>query len=340
MNKSKNRLIVLFDEKSSEPLYQGDSWYRKNLVDQLDIRRDRIEISFVRAGKIDSDYLFTSSCPVRIQLYRAACFYLAVTGRMPDVKEIALFQGDKRIEIDGERLTRHWANCRTEITIPPEVAVRCFRENGLKCHIAITFFLKAQLDTFPHDCFRAAWSGINALYNGLKKDKNDKDNLNALSDFLRRQKPRRAEKYLRSLDNSFWDHLEWYNYIKWNSLEKATEEVFETECFHDRLLYDKIAKQILIQRGKSGKDQAETERLHAVYLKKLEKRSNIINERVRFLVTSYCYMLRNRSFHAGRPYPVFGLFEENMEYPEQILTKVLLYTICDLLENSIDCLCL
>ena len=209
------QLVVEFKEKQKDVLYEGPSWYSTKTVDQISITKNRIVIRFVRSAKVDTQaYLFTKASPVRIQLYRAACFYLAVTGALPDVKRVQLKSAQGDTELDKERLTQHWANCRIDLTMPAGVAAKCFSQDGKMCYVAITYFLKAQLDSFPHDCFRAAWSGLNALYNGLTDDRHEGEKLKRLSRHLEQYPPESATAYVQALPNAFWDELQWYNYIQ------------------------------------------------------------------------------------------------------------------------------
>lgn len=334
--KHKNRLIVRFAEKAKDQLYKGESWYKKNLIDQLDIKRNCIEIDFERTNEINENYLFTSSCPVRIELYKAVCFYLAVTGRMPKVKEVKLYQDSKEMEISAKRLIRHWEDCNVQITIPATVAEKCFKSDGAKSYIAITYFLKAQLDAFSHDCFRAAWSGLNALYEDMSKDWHERSKLNGLSAFLKVNEPKRAELYVKQFDNSvLWDRLEWYNYVMWKKPSTLEKELFTDDAYPDCIIYEKLCVQLIAQYMKND-NKVTADECNKKYIKRRGKKQKRIIDQVLFLVKNYCYMLRNRSFHADRPYPVFGLFDEDVESTESILTKVLLYTICDILEYKAE----
>ena len=355
-------LSLTFLSDRNDKLYEGDSWYNKIINDHLYIGMDRIEITFSRSSKISQEYMYTPSSPVRYQLYRAACFYLAVIGSLPQVQSIDLSIGDRIISLDPEQLTAHWENCKIEDTLDIDIAAKCFLEDGKYCYIIMTYFLKAQLDTFPHDSFRAAWSGINGLYNYLyhkKKhlDRNsdgdsdqarESDKIKALKEYIRNHKLTNAENYARKLPDDFWTQIQWYNYGQKKTIAKMKDE-FDDNIYRDRIIYQKLVNYICsvykrsadqkeasassldetAQNKKTGQEIVTEIRKTAEH--KLRKKTIDGNERIRFLVCDYCYMLRNRSFHALKPYPVFSMFGNEHTGAESMLTKLMILTIADLL---------
>ena len=86
-----------------------------------------------------------------------------------------------------------------------------------------------------------------------------------------------------------------------------------------------------IQQEKKAGANPQIQQWQTQFEKRLKRKSNHVNEQLRFLTISYCYMLRNRSFHADKPYPVFGLFDESGKSTEDVLTRLLLYVIRDLI---------
>ena len=63
---------------------------------------------------------------------------------------------------------------------------------------------------------------------------------------------------------------------------------------------------------------------------------NVISNvaRARFLVADYCYMLRNRSFHAEKAYPLFVINKEaDYKTVEEVLTELILMTMEGLLKE-------
>ena len=347
-------LSLAFSTDKKDKLYEGDSWYNKTITDHISITKDRIEIDFSRSSKISPDYMYTSSSPVRYQLYRAACFYLAVVGSLPPVQSIDLSMGNSIISLDPEQLTSHWENCKIEDTLSIDIASKCFLDDGKYCHIVMTYFLKAQLDPFPHDSFRAAWSGINALYNYLyhKKKAPNKDHesnkIRSLKEYIRNHTLTNAESYASKLPNDFWTQIQWYNYSQKETISKIEKNLINN-TYRDKVIYQKLANYVcaIYERdshqisptasspheanydNRTSQEKAETIRRKAE--KVICKKTIDGNERVRFLVCDYCYMLRNRSFHALKPYPVFSMFNNDTTSAESMLTKLMILTISDLL---------
>ena len=327
-------LILKFEEKKTEILYQGLSWYRKNLVDQIMITYNRIEIRFQRNTRIAlEEYIFQPSNPVRYQLYRAACFYLSVVGKLPKVHSLIMCGNEKQYQIDIEKLTKNWKGCCVPITLPAEIAAECFSEEGKWVYIIITYFLKAQLDAFSHDCFRAAWSSLNAVYSHLSSNSQEQETvkLRRLACFLRNHHALDAEKNAAAFDKEFWKHLEWHNYAQKRKIENIKEDIMNNR-YRDIEIY-----QCLVEYAKSQfkKDPVVVNEISEYAKERIKKKEIDANERVRFLVCEYCYMLRNRSFHALKPYPIFGLFTEDGKDQEGQLTRLLLLTIRDILTIGI-----
>lgn len=322
-------LTVSFDTTENKLLYTGNSWYRKGVEDEIDIRQNSIDIIFTRSSKVDADYIFKPLSPVRYELYRAACFYLAVVGTLPLVRSIVLTGGKESISLDVERLTRHWNNCQITVLLKPETASKCFLQDGKNAYIVLTYFLKAQLDSFPYDGFRAAWSGLNALYSTLVEKDSEKDKLKKLKDLMTKSDMPETSAYVATLDDRFWKRLEWYNYVR-NLNGKTVDDDLQrigTKTL-DRTIYTHLADEIR-KRNKRDKE-FDRDRLEKLISKPLNSRKDSIKEKYLFLVTEYCYMLRNRSFHAARPYPVFGLFDEENQSTQEQLTEVILHSIADL----------
>ena len=328
-------LQVQFQEARNDLLYEGDLFYKENLIDHVRVAYDQILFRFERSKKIElENYLYSAQSPVRIQLYKAACYYLAVAGHLPDVNAIRLTQGKTVWAADKERLTRHWENCRIDILLDSKAAARCFTREGKTCYIAITYFLKAQLDSFPHDCFRAAWSGLNALYNSLTDDRFEGEKLKKLSQYLDRHPPESALTYIRTLPKGFWDRLDWYSFIRYKGLDECKTDVFQSNLYQDREIYSHLGRCIISLYEQKERKTGETHEatvLQEQFEKRIKKKSKRLNEQLRFLTVQYCYMLRNRSFHADKPYPVFGLFDERENSVEVTLTKLLLYVIRNLM---------
>ena len=329
MEKTLYSLTLEFDTDDHNLLYEGISWYNKNIVDQLEIREDQIILRFTRIEqKNPEDYIYSDNSPARFQFYRAACFYLAVVGKLPDIKKLTLQDEHNEISLKQEILTTNWANCKVDICLSYEIASRVFHQDGKRDYIVLTYFLKAQLDMFSHDAFRAAWSCLNAIYTPMSDSNREGDKLRALREVIRTHKLPEAETYVRKLDNDFWRHLQWYNFSQTKSLENLEKSVMNNQ-YTDKTLYQMISNYVCGVYRKE--DALKAEEIRKFAEERLKKKRVNANEQLRFLVTEYCYMLRNRSFHAGRPYPIFGMKNDKKENEEKALTKLILLTVKDLL---------
>ena len=331
MQKEEYELSVYFTTFDHEMLYQGVSSYNANIIDYIDISSSCLSIRFKRNKKTKAEeYIYSESSPVRYQLYRAACFYLAVTGSLPRVKKIVLkgkHQGSLQL-LDKSLLTQSWNGCKVAITLPKEIAQKCFVDKDKRIYIIITFFLKAQLDSFSHDAFRAAWSGLNAFYNHLSNSQYESEKLAVLRNLIKSKGSPEAEQYVKNLPDSFWKHIQWHNYIQWRSIDEIENLIRTNQC-RDIILYKKITGYLHNFYSKNKPEYIHD--FDAFVQKKIRKKVIDANERVRFLVTYYCYMLRNRSFHAGKPYPIFGIGSSESVTTERGLTDIILFTIKDLL---------
>ncbi len=331
--KKRYSLTVSFSTTNRELLYQGISWYNRNIIDALEITEDKIIIVFNRLKKADpKEYILSYSSPVRYQLYRAACFFLVVTGIIPTIEKIELSDGEQSTELDKSIVTPHWEHCQISITMPKETASKCFKENGKVNYTIITYFLKAQLDSFPHDAFRAAWSCLNGVYNQLSESQYEKEKLAALRELIRSHRLVEAESMAKSLSEDFWKRLQWYNYVQWKGISNV-EEAIRINLYQDELLFRKLSGYLCDFLKKDN--PAKAEELTALAERYLRKKTKKPNDRLRFIVTDYCYMIRNRSFHAGKPYPIFVAYSEKGNSMEEQLTSLILLTIKDILVQEL-----
>lgn len=345
-------LEVVFKKKETEVLYDGASYLRENLSDQLYISDRKIRISFSRSKKMPlKDVLDSSNSLIRYQLQRALCFYLAVQGTIPDVSKITFFDGIREHSIVHESFTNTWKNCNLDILLPREAVSVIFseRDKGKRVFVALTYFIKAQLDLFSHDRFRAAWSGINGIYRVYSEKENDSENelISKLSRRIKVLEMRDSMALVSSLPDEFWNHLEWYAYVHSRTGEKY-------QCPLDMEKADHYSDAVLLERLLSAYQSASAAEMKAnekapekatnkyAEVQKYEKGVRAIvdrqitdyKDRLRFLVCRYCYMRRNRSFHAERAYPVFVISREAETGSEQILTKLLLLVIKDFLVSD------
>ena len=322
-------LTVEFKTRKKGLLYEGVSWYRKGIEDHLKIAENKIILTSVRTGKIGEDFLFSPNSPARFQLYRAICFYLSVTGILPSVRRATFKVNKCDLPIDSSSLTQNWENCGIHILLDRDAASKCFTEKGKACYVAMTYFLKAQLDSFSNDCFRAAWSGLNALYNNMTDKPHEKDKLQRLAQIIREFGLPLTEDQVTHIDSDsmFWRRLQWHNYIQNKHRGKnktVIQESLINGAYHDEIIFAYLSRYVL-------GEMKDSEQL-GLQLKEI-KTSPDPRERVIFLLTDYCYMLRNRSFHGEKPYPLFRMQGEAETEEEQLLTDILLKAICDLLAN-------
>ena len=327
-------LTVTFKNQAKELLYRGESWYRKGIVDHLEVSESSITLIFHRKKDVDQEFLFSTNSPARFQLYRAICFYLSVVGRIPQIEKMTFTVNGEPHPIDVERLTEHWANCNIDMTLDKEKAAKCFDEDGKRCYVAITYFLKAQLDVFSNDCFRAAWSGLNTLYDLMSEKPTETEKLKAFGNYILNTGLPNTESNVSTLDQRFWDRLQWHIYIQ-NRIQRSGKDRFLSniisDFYSDRDIYDHIASYLLANRRNE-----EDERYQMLEEKLKAKRKlgdSSAREKARFLLTHYCYTLRNKTFHGERPYPVFRLEDEKAVEEERILTHLLLEAIRDLLND-------
>ena len=148
MRKTVYELCLKFRMDCAELLYDGESFYNRNIVDHLRITTDSIRITFERMRTARSEeYVYSERSTIRFQLYRAACYYLIVTGSLPEVETISLTWPGGAAELDKNLLINHWEHGDISVCWPRETAARCFSENGRITYIVMTYCLKAQLST-------------------------------------------------------------------------------------------------------------------------------------------------------------------------------------------------
>ena len=332
MKTYKQSINVVFDSADDTILYNGLCYYRKNLSDRITISRNTIVIYFERSKKSMPDELFnTQKSILRYYLQKALCFYLAVKGSIPEVKEITFTCNDKTISLEHKSYTCYWKNCHTGICLEPESAKIIFEsKEGKPFYIMMTHFLKAQLDNFSHDRFRSAWSSLNCLYtyidsldNDITKYRSESKKLSTLSRIIAEVKMPESEKRVTTLDkDDFWNSLDWYTFFScYDDFNKVLSGRY-TDSFLLSLFCGH--KDVFCENIKS--DEASWNTLQ----KKSEKHISISKDRLRFLICEYCYRLRNRSIHAERAYPLFIISEDIETKTEKILTEIILLTIKDL----------
>lgn len=333
MPRYKQSLAVEFDTPDDAPLYSGICYYRKNLSDNIEIRRSGIVVNFERSKKDKpGELLNTQNSIIRYYLQKALCFYLAVVGCIPKVSAITFTCNDKTVPIEHESFTHHWEDCRADICLDPKAAGIIFEsDKGKPFYIMMTHFLKAQLDNFSHDRFRSAWSSLNCLYTYIDYDytketnRNETQKLITLSKTINENVLPDLMNIVEQLDiEEFWKKLKWYNFFseyKDGELERLATGSYTDSmllrlyCGHRAVFSEKI------QSNDKAWDKIE---------KNAEKNISAPKDRLKFLICKYCYHVRNKSFHAEKAYPLFIISEDTETRIEKELTQIILLTIKDL----------
>lgn len=350
MKKIKHILRVSFKRKDMSILYDGCSFVSKILSDDILIKRNKIEIVFYRSKKMKkSEVLDSPNSYIRIHLQKCLCFYLAVTGEIPVVKSVTFVCGKESVEIEHEGFTQTWKNCFAEINIPAENA-KCIFEGGREYifYVMLTYFIKAQLDNFSHDRFRAAWSALNAIYSfiaehniklqeSLKKKKSsipqERDKLCVLKRVIESKRMENALAKIKELDDEFWKNISWYSLLAQKDRGKTKE--YYCNCYDDRYLLELIKKNALGISQKDKKNQEnQIEIIDDQLLDELDSKIKMNVEkpedRLKFIIRKECYSRRNDSFHANKPYPIF-VISNNVETDfENTLTEIVLLLFKDL----------
>lgn len=346
----KENIIVLtveFDVKQKQTLYGGKIWYRDNLIDTLKVTSDRIELTCKRSKKADENFLLSPMSPARNELYRAAVFYLSVMGEFPKIKTVSMKHNGVEIEVDKNRLFQYWDKCRMDIVLDKRTASRCFSKEGKRCYIAMTYFVRAQMGSFSNDRFRAAWSGLNVLYYPLV-GQYENNKLQSLGAHIREEGLMRTEQYLEETSTTLWKSLQWHNLIQNAQRGKykkgLAEQLIRDDDYQDIEVYSHLSQYLLEQKVRFDKQKVKGKNKPIINDEQFENLSECLDKvskqhkidyrvQASFLVTEYCYTMRNRAFHGERPYPIFRMKNEKEELEEKQLTNILLYTISDLLDN-------
>ncbi len=359
-------LIIQFKKRERSLIFKGKSYLRKNLVDEVSIYYDRIILSFDRTKSVNlQNCLFSQKSLFRYEIQKSLCFYLAVTGVIPEVKEIWLERNDENQYLEDISFAKEWSTCTVRRVLKPEV-LACIFETGQESRVlytVLTFYLKAQMD-HSHDSFRAAWSGLNALYTALAPSGAswERDKIEALRPYFDMDSLSEIREKVSMLNDSFWKELDWYSFTrnlcvergKVKSIDKVIEPVYNLQdSMLIRTITDYMRSTIYTDKDENSGEKADNERLRKEINKKeneisgkkadFERRRREIDRKVNeygvsyssrayFLVIQYCYMLRNRSFHAEKAYPIFAIYDVGAgQTIEEYLTNLILMTIEGLL---------
>ena len=334
MAKYSHSLSVKFDSEDDELIYSGVSFYNKNIVDDIEIRKNAIIINFVRSSKMKTEMVLDSpKSNIRYHLQRTLCFYLAVIGNIPDVDSITFTCSGETVDIPHESFTGHWKNCDIDICLPVESAKVVFESENCKYfYIMISHFLKSQLDHFSHDRFRSAWSTLNAVYTYMDSINNEdtyRSENNKLSTLMyiidKNTMNYSVDRIKRLKNDDFWEHISWYNAFH-DFSEKDFKSLISGSLYNDSELLGYICNHMRV----FSEEIINDEESWAILKEKSTKKNNRPKDRLKFIVCRYCYMMRNKSFHAETIYPLFVISDDAETRIEKILTEVLLLTIKDL----------
>jgi len=318
-------LIVKFRTSKRARLYSGESYVKKNLSDQLDISENSIILKFTRSHKVVTDkMLYSANSIFRFELQRALCFYLAVNGYIPDVSSIILKNNNETVPINHFHFTDIWQNCHCDRLFVPDDLKIVFQNHPQSKHvyIALTYWLKAQLDPFVNDRFRALWSGFNALYDAVCEGrKTEREKLDNFRDhFMSAENYPISMAYLQKYSEAIFRECRWYDYINKKKPKRIAQLIDQYP--------DTNTQEILIKysRGiKKGNPEI------AQVLDKCEQSATGSGTdyfaQLRFLLTEYIYSIRNGYFHAEKAYPLFTISRESVKQHEEYL--------CDVLSNVV-----
>ena len=138
--------------------------------------------------------------------------------------------------------------------------------------------------------------------------------------------PNALDKVKKLESSAFWKRLNWYQVLselrpdrfKEICNEKYTDAELLGYYYHYRSIYN----------GKQQEKHTEAEWSGVVRIIQNGQKTPI--DRLRFLTCNYCYLLRNKSMHAERPYPLFIISDDVETRIEKKLTEIILLTIKDL----------
>ena len=328
------KLQIEFETDKRAIHYDGSVYVKKNLSDAVLVADNLICISFARKQPAKpSDLLDSPNSIIRGELQKALCFYLGVCGQIPPVRSVLYSRGKQQHKIDYEHFTNTWKNCEIDYPLLKDDASCIFSDQKLasKRYINLTYYLKAQLSKFSNDRFRSAWSGINSFFEteGCESNKIEKFRKSlAESNLLF------STRLISTLPDSFWDELDWYSYIKKNI--KNMNSICSWNHISDSWLLEKMLVHLEAYRNRFAEQNIQmpdVSMLRRQLTKKIEQKTVDYKARLIFLICDYCYFLRNRSFHAGVPYPVFVISQKAETEGEKKLTELLIVLMKDLMQQ-------
>lgn len=243
---------------------------------------------------------------------------------MPQINAIVLREGDIEQDVPHKHFSSKWYDFKLRHTMDVKNASNIFKNiPNRKCtYIALTFWIRSQLDLFPGDSFRTAWSGFNTLYTftAPANARREFQKIEAFWAILDPAKFTRSLTFVNQLNKEgIWISLDWESYIpkKVNTFDEFLQ------IYHDDA-YTSMACEVYCKKTFSPVEDIRAK--YEIYINSTETSPFI---QLRFLVSGYSYFHRNRCVHGEREYPVFVISHAEEIYTEEKLCELLLFVIED-----------
>lgn len=121
-------------------------------------------------------------------------------------------------------------------------------------------------------------------------------------------------------------------YIVFSNYDDKAFKQLKSGSYRDSFLLSYYCKHRAVFKKKQQSDGEAWKMLE----QKIKKGTKAPKDRLKILISVYCYKLRNRSFHAERAYPLFIISEDVETEVEQILTEIILLTVKDLFQVYVN----
>ncbi len=329
-------LEIEFDNNNDTVIYEGNSYISSNhTADMVSLKYSGIRISFTRTYKKKwEDFRDQKNGPVMNHLKKALCCYMLAKGSIPECRA-AVFAAEGREQelYDLKNKLNDQSGGKLDIKLRRSDFSRVFTgdtEERKALYNSMTFFIHSQLSgNSPHDSMRAAWSSLNALYTEIHGTGKEQEKLDELWEYIPQLNMNKTTEYIIGLDDSVWNSLDWEKYVENGISNQERKNNFKRlldGLFAEQADFDSLLGGLLFAAAK-------------------EKFPDLVNnctasnvkKRIAFMVCRYCYFKRNMSMHAGMPYPLYVFSEKEESRTENILVKILNYTVRDILTERYFC---
>ena len=329
-------LEIEFDNNNDTVIYEGNSYISSNhTADMVSLKYSGIRISFTRTYKKKwEDFRDQKNGYVMNHLKKALCCYMLAKGSIPECRAAVFAAEDSEQELyDLKNKLNDQSGGKLDIKLRRPDFSRVFTgdtEERKALYNSMTFFIHSQLSgNSPHDSMRAAWSSLNALYTEIHRTGKEQDKLDELWEYIPQLNMNKTTEYIIGFDDSVWNSLDWEKYVEngiSNNDRKAKFKRLLDGLFAEQTDFDSLLGGLLFAAAK-------------------EKFPDLVNnctasnvkKRIAFMVCRYCYFKRNMSMHAGMPYPLYVFSEKEESRTENILVKILNYTVRDILTERYFC---